>query len=339
MKRLNLCTKLWGSAEIREEHPSIEVVSDCFYLPYAEDQPWGLFAEDGRLISISVDFREGTHIPPGQSLATPLTAKTIGMMAPDGAYIYGGRINPHFGHFLVNTLPRFWAMTKIRSPSTKIACHSPGTPEEWFRIPHVGAIFGLLGLSPSDFVKFDGPTRLKSVVVPATSLEEQHAGYRIYGRMCREIGDRIRATGQFEPSDRPIYYSKTRLSSAVGLILNEIEIETVLSRAGVEIIYPETLSFSDQVRLMSSRERLLGSAGSFFHASIFCPPRRITCLNVTEQINSNYTLIDALAYNIATYHYPPALQVVDGREGILTSRYLPEAGAVAEELLAAMEVL
>lgn len=333
MNFLDLCTTLWGSAEIHETPPTIELARDCTYLPYAGDRPWGLYDAGGELIKQAIDFREGIHSPPGQGT----TASPITELAPDGVYIYGGRFNPHFGHFLVNTLPRFWAMTKIRSPSTKILCHGSGSPENWFSIPFVATAFGLLGLSPRDFVTFDRPTRVRSVVIPATSLEEQHAGYRAYADLCRGIGDRIRATGQFERSARPIYYSKTRLSSAVGLIVNELEIEKAMSEAGVEIVYPETLSLADQVRLMSSREQILGSAGSFLHASIFCPPRRITCLNVTEQINSNYTLIDALAGNIATYHYPPAIRVVSNKDGFLTLRYLPDADAVAQELLAVME--
>ncbi|WP_082503941.1 glycosyltransferase family 61 protein [Methylobacterium sp. Leaf117] len=337
MKLLDLCTMLWGSAEIRDPAPAIEVVHDCRYIPYAGNRSWGLYGRDGRLIDLAVDFREGIHHPPDQSLAVLPIATGIESLAPDGTYIYGGRINPHFGHFLVNTLPRFWAMPKIRSPNTKILCHAPGTPENWFSIPFVATAFGLLGLSPHDFVKFEKPTRLRTVVVPATSLEEQHAGYRAFADLCQGIGDRIRSAENFERTDRPIYYSKTRLSSAVGLITNELEIETVMKDHGVEIIYPETLSFADQVRLMSSRDQILGSAGSFLHASIFCPPRRITCLNVTEKINSNYTIIDSLAGNTATYHYPPALRVLDGKDGFLTLRYLPEANRVAEELLAAIK--
>ncbi|MCJ2081845.1 glycosyltransferase family 61 protein [Methylobacterium sp. J-090] len=337
MKLLDLCTTIWGSAEIREASPLIEVARHCLYLPYAGGQAWGLFAEDGQPVNRAIDFREGIFVPSDQILTTRLTAATVDDVAPDGVYIYGGRINPHFGHFLVNTLSRYWAVTKIRSPNTKILYHGSGNPEDWFRIPFVATAFSMLGLLPRDFVSFDKPVRVRSVVVPGTSLEEQHAGYRAYADLCRGIGDRIRSMGEFEQNKRPIYYSKTRLRSAVGVISNEMEIETVLREAGVEIIYPETLSFDDQVRLMSSREQILGSAGSFLHASIFCPPRKITCLNVTEQINSNYTLIDTLAGNSATYHYPPEIKLSNSKEGFLTVRYLPDAGSVARELLGLLD--
>lgn len=333
MSSLHLCTALWGSADVYEEPPSIEVIRNGFYLPYSMDQSWGVFFGDGRLIQKSVDFRDGTHLPVGQTLTTQTTAKSITDTAPDDVYIYGGFINPHFGHFLINTLPRFWAMTKIRSPNTKILCHGPGTPQQWFAVPHIGRIFGLLGLFPSDFIKFDAPVRLRRVVVPATSLEEQLAGYRSYAQMCNEIGSRIRATNKSEYSNRPVYYSKTRLTSAVGKIVNESEIEEVLRRENVDIIYPETLSFDAQVRLMSSRKYIIGSSGSYFHASIFCPGRRISCISVAEQINSNYVIIDCLANNTASYYYPPEMQVIGQQDGILTARYLPNAARVIEDIL------
>lgn len=333
MSLLRSCTSLWGTAEIRGLEPDVSVVQDGFYLPYTHGQAWGLFAQDGTPIAAATDYRERTHIPPDQRLETSLTAEDIACEAPHGAYIYGGRINPHFGHFLINTLPRFWAMARIRSPRTPILCHGPGTPAEWFGVPFIAAAFGLLGLSPRDFVNFHEPTRVRSVVIPSTSLEEQSAGYQVYGDMCRKMGARIRATSSVNQNPTPIYYSKTRLMSAVGRITNEHEIETVLDQAGVEIIYPETLSFVDQIRLMSSRERIMGSAGSFLHASIFCPNRRITCLNVTEQINTNYLLIDGLAGNTSTYHYPPALQVLEQQANFLTLRYLPDASDVAREML------
>lgn len=332
MRLLDPCTALWGTAEIHDADPKVTVVRDGFYLPYAHNQGWGLFEDGGRPVAAAADFREGVHLPPDQVLETRLTGAEIAETAPNGVYIYGGRINPHFGHFLINTLPRFWAMTQVRSPQTPILCHGPGTPDEWFGVPFIAAAFGLIGLSPRDFVTFDGPMRLRAVVVPSTSLEEQRAGYKAYAKLCLAIGDRLRARHTIEPDDRPIYYSKTRLRSAVGVITNESEIEAVLSAAGVEIIYPETLSFAQQVCLMSERKNILGSAGSFLHTSIFCPPRRITCLNVTDVVNSNYTIIDALAGNQSTYSYPPALQVLERQDGFLTSRYLPEAAAVAEEL-------
>ncbi len=159
------------------------------------------------------------------------------------------------------------------------------------------------------------------------------AGYMPYRRMCLAMGERVRQRSPSDQSKQLIYFSKTKMTSAVGTIVNELEVETVLSAAGVRIVFPELLSFEDQIALMSNHERMIGTSGSFLHTSIFCPPREITCLNVTSQINTNYSIIDKLNDNRSSYYYAPAIEVLPKHENFLTARYLPDAAAVADELL------
>ena len=333
MSHLERCSTLWGSADVYDSDPTTTVVRDGFYVPYAHGGSWGLFNSDGTAVGAAVDYREGIHRPPDQCLETGRTISDVKAYAPHDAYIYGGRINPHFGHFIINTLPRFWNISRIRSPRTPILCHGPGRPADWFAVPFISAAFGLLGLHEGDFVSFDEPTRFKVVTVPGTSLEEQRAGYMPYRRMCLAMGERVRQASPSDQSEQLIYFSKTKMTSAVGTIVNELEVEAILRAAGVRIIFPELLSFKDQITLMSNHERIIGTSGSFLHTSIFCPPRAITCLNVTSQINTNYSIIDALTGNEAAYYYPPAIEILPKHENFLTARYLPNAVAIAEELL------
>ena len=333
MPHLDRCSILWGSADVFDRDPNVTLVRDGLYMPYDHAGSWGLFDNDGVAVSAAIDFREGVHLPPDQRVTTPGKIGQVKTQAPHGAYIYGGRINPHFGHFLINTLPRFWSISQIRSPRTPILCHGPGRPAEWFAVPFISAAFGLLGLRERDFVTFDSPTRFKYVTVPGTSLEEQKAGYMAYRRMCLAMGERVRQRSTQDQSNQLIYFSKTKMKSAVGTIVNEVEVETVLRAAGAKIVFPELLSFEEQISLMSNHERISGTSGSFLHTSIFCPPRNITCLNVTSQINTNYTIIDKLSGSKSAYYYAPAIEVLPKQEGFLTARYLPDAALVAEELL------
>ena len=333
MAYLEPCSILWGSADVLEREPTVTLVRDGLYMPYGHGGSWGLFRDDGTIVSAATDYREGVHLSPDQRVTAPSDIDQVKKRAPHEAYVYGGRINPHFGHFLINTLPRFWNIAKVRSPRTPILCHGPGRTSDWFAVPFIAAAFRLLGLHERDFVSFDEPTRFTHVTVPGTSLEEQKAGYIAYRRMCLAMGDRIRAVSPAKQSHQMVYYSKTKMTSAVGTIVNELEIEAVLRDAGVAIVFPELLSFEDQITLMSSHERILGTSGSFLHTSIFCPPRHITCLNVTSQINTNYSIIDRLSGNKANYHYPPAIEVLPKHEQFLTARYLPDAAAVAKEIL------
>lgn len=332
MISLQRCTILWGSADIHDDDPQVRVVDNCAYLPYSHGGVWGLFSSDGRPVLEAIDFREGVHVPGDQRLPDGDRIDVAAAEGSDTTYIYVGRINFHYGHFLVNTLPRFWNISKIKTPNTKILYHGPMSVEQIFSTPYVNTIFSMLGLAPRDFVRFASPTKIKHVVVPKTSFEEQRAGFATYKALCNDIGRRISHNKGLSENIETLYFSKTRLKSAVGIITNEIEVEEYMREKGARIVYPELLSFEEQLSLMSAADNIIASAGSFLHTSIFCSPRNITCLNVTEQINSNYTIIDRLNQNSAGYYYPTAMQVLPQQEGYLTARYLPDARAVAERL-------
>lgn len=333
MPLLQPCTALWGGADISEADPPVAVIRDGLYLPYRSGERWGVFDRDGRIVPIATDFRDGREPSHAQRVHPQAPAGRISNRVPLGRLIYGGYINTHFGHFLINSLPRLWAVGRLSTPGTRILCHAASAPADWFSVPFIGTILAAIGLTPRDFVVLQEPVRLPGLIVPGTALREQSAGHRVYARFCRAIAERI-APGHGRPREaRPVYYSKARLRGAVGLIANELEIEAVMREAGIDVVYPEQMPLAEQIRLMSERDCLIGTSGSFFHTSIFCPPRKIVCINYTESINSNYAIIDRLAGNAAAYHYPPALRVDAGRTGVLTTRYLPDARAVARELL------
>lgn len=335
MNPMELCAELWGSAHIFQKDPGYEVHQHVSYVPIGCTDPWGIYDHSGQIIRSATDYRENAFSSHNQSLEHVVSASFQDRAR--GTLIYGGKISNHYGHFLVNTLPRFWNIVKIRTPHTRILCHGDGSPSDWFNIPFLAQAFSALGLSQRDFVAFDVPTVVETLVVPRTSFQEQYGGHVVYGQLCREISGRICPDAHLASDDRPIYYSKSQLASAVGVIVNEEEIDEVMYSEGVDVIFPERLSFSDQIKLMTCRKNIMGSAGSFLHTSLFCPGRNITCLNVSSQINSNFSIIDKLSENFATYHYPDDIQVLDRKDGFLTARYLPNARDRAHELLSIMK--
>lgn len=330
---LQVCDILWGTDRIIDDDPITSVVNDGFYLPYKSGASWGIFDRTGEIVRAATDFRDGNQLSHSQ-LISPVQISNYELIPKvGGTLIYGGYINLHYGHFIINSLPRLWNISRTKTPSTKILCHGICQPKEWFAFPFIAAIMGALGLKPDDFVSPVDPVRLHALIVPSTSLHEQTAGHRVYGSFCRDIGRRLihgrtpTSGGQFA------YFSKSRLKSAVGLIENEVEIDETLRSLGVDIIYPESLPLREQIGVFIDYDYILGTAGSFLHTSIFSEKSKIFCLNVTSQINTNYRIIDLLANNDATYLYPPGIKVSPGRAGVMTTRYLPDAEAVAREFI------
>ena len=328
---LQVCDTLWGTDRIIDDDPVVTVITDGFYLPYRSGGVWGIFGQDGQVVSSATDFRDGAQLSHNQLIDPLQISNYESISRAGGSFIYGGYINPHCGHFIINSLPRLWNIARIKTPGTKILCHGICPPKDWFGLPFIAAIMGALGLKLDDFVSPAEPLRLHALVVPGTSLHEQMAGHRIYGEFCRDIGRRLLHGRQATRGGRFAYFSKSRLKSAVGLIENEIEIENTLISLGVDIIYPESMPLREQIGVFLDYEYVLGTAGSFLHTSIFCKGSNIFCLNVTSQINTNYRIIDLLANNEAVYLYPPDIKVAPGRSDVLTTRYLPDADSVARE--------
>jgi len=68
---------------------------------------------------------------------------------------------------------------------------------------------------------------------------------------------------------RRIYLSRAR--QARRRLLNEDQVLALLVRCGFEVVYPEKLSFREQLNLFANAEAVIGLAGSAFSGMIFSP--------------------------------------------------------------------
>lgn len=331
MQPMIKCDVKWGEDAVKSGHPQVAMLHDAVFMPNGER--FGIFDCEGRIVPAAIDFRT-PQLLSKQSLATRVELSEVTRTAPDALYIYCGYMNPHFGHFLINTLSRFWDVAYLRGTRAKFVYHGVDIAA-MYTLPFVKAIFGSMGLIPEDFVTFDTPTRLTNLIVPDTSFQEQRAGFMCFRDLCLDLGRKLSPKREAEPNDRPIYYSKSRLQSGVGGFDNEGEFEEGMAAMGVDIVYPETLSLAEQIRLLNGRSLVFGTAGSFLHNTIFCESQaRFVILNPSLQINTNFTIIDKLTGSDVTYYYPEDMQVLpsEDRKGFLTLRSIPNARARAEEL-------
>jgi|HubBroStandDraft_6_1064221.scaffolds.fasta_scaffold59187_2 capsular polysaccharide biosynthesis protein len=334
---LEKCTEVWGSFSIREHDPRITEFRDVVYLPYDLGAAWGIFDRSGRAIHETVDMHGPDQSPYRQLLETDADLSATREEADDDVYVYGGCINLHYGHFLVNSLPRFWPLVRSKfTGGVKYLCHGPGNPDTWFAIEFFSKIFTQLGLSRENFVTFDRATPIRHLIVPETSFGEQCFIHPIYVDLCHAVG-----AGQLRsmPScrkDTPVYLSKTKLIGGVVRVINEDDIVNRLEKAGVEIIFPETLPFDEQVRLFAERSIITATTGSAFHTSLFAHPSgSIIGINVAmKPVNSNYLLIDSVNNNDSHYYWPQDITVTNIANSTFSANMrLGDPLGVAEGLL------
>ena len=333
---LRRCSESWGSCRVIGADPEIGHHCGVAYLPFGQGKSWGIYDLKGTLLADTVDL----HGPQGdhhQDQAPMLDPAMLGDLeeAPDTTYVYGGFINPHYGHFIVNSLARQWPRARAVQPKMKILCHGPATPDHWFGRPFIKAIFNALGLSREDFVTFDRPTMIPRLIVPLTSMREQSYVHSVFGDLCARIGRNLLGAEHSVRDPRPAYLSKAGLKSGVGRVVNESKIVELLDREGVEIIFPEQIDLPSQIKLYAERENICAIAGSALHTQAFWPSRgRVSMISSTAGPNSNFFLIDIASKLRVDYFYPPGSRVVEqGSGAFITSIEMQNPELIAADIL------
>ncbi len=324
------CERVNGDEFILRERPTTVEVEDAVMLPvtrgswYDSDHGWGVY-KDGRLVSEAAYRRGPGDMLVGQAAENHTQPVAV---APDDTYVYGGTVQPHIGHFLLSTLSWFWTDRR----DAKIVLHGYVPAAALFTLPFVQQIFGALGLTPDHFVHFDQPTRIRRLIVPAPSFIERRLAHTVFGELCTGIGETLLA-GRPRQSGPPVYLSKERLAAGIWRIGNEAALSERLAAAGVETIFPETLSLAEQIDLFRSRT-VIGTMSSALHLSLFSPePANMIALGRENLIESNFHLIDRLKNHRSRYFYPTAqVNLGYGASGLLTCDLTDPVG-VAEDLL------
>ena len=304
---------MWGASTVIDSDPVTTTVRDALYLPINPSvfldryDGWGIYNSSGGLVKEAAYYRLHPPVLIGQR--EQLETIPAAVAAPRGAYLYGGPIIMHYGHFVTTALARLWPIVSGGlEPGAKIVVHAHQSPEDWFTRDYVRTIFGALGLGPEDFVVWNEPTVIKRLVAPRPAFEEQNFVHRVFGRLCAHAGRRMLGSDFAAEPGGPVYLSKVRHGPGTSRLVNEGPLEAAMMSHGAAVAYPEAMPFIDQVRLLAHASCAYGTIGSALHTSLFSPrPSRIVALAYDETVNSNFHLIDRVVGNEAVYVYTPEI--------------------------------
>lgn len=223
----------------------------------------GVLRADGSYCDLSQGWIRARKPMPAPSLQS--TEKTDYL---PGAHLFGGHFRGHFGHFLVESTARLWALD-----------HLPVTPESIVYLPYrgeVGAIekameghdrfYRLLGID-IPVRTYGTATRIERLFVPELGFgwSERYAGSPAYRAFMQ---GRLRAAVQPEGAKK-LYISRARLAAGRGGILGETVIEENLARAGYEIFHPEKHPIEVQIARYRAAEKIVALDGSALHLAAY----------------------------------------------------------------------
>ena len=299
---LTVAHSIHGGTTVIGRNPRCEVHEDVLVVPYGiPGATPGLFDRAGRLITAGAAFRGVPHLHLiGTEYTSSIDPTSVSKFADRDDMVFCGVMHGHYGHYLVGSLCRYWWITVGEALAGRCLILNAAPPETLLKIPFIRDTLSPLGISADSIVCFREPVRIRRLVVPAAAFEENLLVHRTFARLCNHIG-RLVAPPVDKRSDRLVYVSKARIKAGVSRIGNEDAFVSCLQDAGVSIVYPEELTFAEQVKVFRDHRVVAGTIGSALHTSVFVPGCKLFILNHGNQVWSNQILIDRSNDNSSLY--------------------------------------
>ncbi|KUP94791.1 hypothetical protein TRIHO_01250 [Tritonibacter horizontis] len=264
---------------------SMTTVNDAIVVPPVISdmvQPTGILHPDGTYCPEGALWRRHRPISTEPERPAEIVQKV------QGRWLWGGVLWAHFGHFLVESTARLWALAHLDRPIDGVL-FVPKRPAVGEQIRGFHTEF--LGLMHKDLpirVVAD-PSQVEELVVPGQGfgLGEIIAGtpnYRnaIHSSFARDI----RPNGPDK-----LYISRSKLGLGKGGLLGEEMLETYLAAEGYQIYHPQDHSLSDQLARYKAAKKVIAADGSALHlyAMVGRPDQKVAMIQRRQ--SSAHTLL------------------------------------------------
>lgn len=184
-----------------------------------------------------------------------------------GTALYLGPLLEAFGHFLVESTARLWALDSADAAGADHVVFSyrdgpaPAFAETALAALGLGRRLRLVGR----------PTRFDRVLVPEAAHALGTSVHPAFKRGAEWLGAAILAEAGPGAAGEAVYLTRSRLDpwTVTSAVVGERQIEAALAAAGVAIVAPETLPLARQIALARGARRIAGVDGSALHLALF----------------------------------------------------------------------
>jgi len=237
----------------------------------------GVLLADGRWCKLSQAW-----IRVGKAMPAPTLSPDEPVQDLPGRHLFAGHFRRHFGHFLVESTARLWALDHVRDVDSILYLPYRGDTDRG--IDTHDAFFDLMGIKAPRHVH-PGVVRVEHLIVPELGFGwgDRYAGspgYRafIQGRLAHVAR---------QGSDR-LYISRAKLRAERGGVLGETLIETAVEQAGFEVFHPERHPVAVQIARYKAARQIVSLDGSALHLAAFVvrPETRVTMILRRSRANT-----------------------------------------------------
>lgn len=219
-------------------------------------QKAGVLRADGRDCPRAALWRN--HRP----LTEPPGAPEGDVAELEGTWLWGGVLWAHFGHFLVESTSRLWALSQVENDVQGIL-FIPKRPRAGDTVHgYQGDYVALMGTDlPIRVVTAD--TRVERLFVPGQGFG---IGKIIAGTAPFREATRSRFARDVAPDgpDR-LYISRSRLGLNKGSLIGEARMEEYLAQQGYAIFHPQAHDLRTQIARYKAAKQVIAAEGSAIH--------------------------------------------------------------------------
>lgn len=228
----------------------------------------GVYDADGNIIEAGCHLKE-----PLRNIPRPQVDLDVPTQHLPGSWLYGGRLAPHFGHFLTESLGRLWALDDAGDIAGIVfqwhtqARNAPEPSADARTVsPIADRILNLLGIDCPVRLMY-GDATVERLIVP-TQLMALTSGRQVAGHpRFRRFAARLAAHPSIptRPPGLRLFVSRAGLENRHARVLMEHWLDEVFSADGYMVIHPEKLTLEDQISLYNSAQQIVFSEGSAIH--------------------------------------------------------------------------
>ncbi|KIN60705.1 DUF563 multi-domain protein [Sulfitobacter noctilucae] len=237
----------------------IETLEKAVVVPPTEQnfvQKAGLLRSDGSYHSSGALWRNGRSLtikPPMPEGELPLRK---------GTWLWGGVLWMHFGHFLVESTARLWALDHLKDKIDGILFipKRPRNGEDVLQFQR--DLVALLG-TDAPVVCAAAPERVEKLIVPGQGfgLGRMIEGTQEYrAAIANRFGKDVKADGA-----EKLYISRSKLPAGRGNLIGESELEAKLAAEDYSIYHPEKHDIFHQIATYKAARQVIAAEGSALH--------------------------------------------------------------------------
>lgn len=283
---------------LKEDHycrPSLlcQTISNALILPSTDYDTFGIIG--GGIVTENGEYVDSSAYAEGCCRSYEMKISNI--QCEDETVVYAGFFLNCYGHGITDNIKKLWWLKQNSWEGkiiyiTELNAVLPAWQKEIFR---------LIGIDCDKWFHITTPMRFRKVIIPDNSIINNNE-YRCFTDKFRWLIDCIKANipNEGQTYDK-IYFTRTGIPN-IWREYGERKIEKVFKQRGYQVISPEKLSVTEQIRLMMYCTHFASTEGSCAHNTLFCRPNtEVAILRKADYANSYQLMINKLAQLNITY--------------------------------------